>query len=277
VEFNGLSTLVGLTSKYPPELQPGQLRDLARIAFHIDLVVAQGATSVCDIGGGIGIFSLGCSVAGLETTLVDDFRDPVNFRYGDNFLELHRSHGVSVLCRDFISEGLDDFPPGSFDAVTTFDSMEHWHHSPKRLFHQLMRLLKPNGSIIIGVPNCVNLRKRITYPFGYGSWSRMSDWYERDRFRGHVREPNVDDLRYIARDLDLQDVRVIGRNWPGYHSSSRFVRMATAICDRAIQLAPSLCATIYLIGRKRPAKRAGRIEGRVDDRVLAETDPSRRA
>ena len=36
----------------------------------------------------------------------------------------------------------------------------------------------------------------------------MAHWYEPELFRGHVREPDVDDLRYIARDMGLEDVVV---------------------------------------------------------------------
>jgi SAM-dependent methyltransferase len=246
--------LTGLISKYPKELHENLTMELPRIIFHVDLVVAQGATSVCDIGGGIGLFSLGCALSGIRTTLLDDFRDPVNLEQGNDILDLHRSHGVQVVCRDFVGEGPGDFPPASFDAITTFDSMEHWHNSPKRSFRQAMKLLKPNGALIIAVPNCLNLRKRISFPLGYGRWSAMADWYERDQFRGHVREPNVDDLHYIARDLNLRDIRILGRNWPGSESDSRWMRMATAIVDRAIRPMPSLCATIYLVGRKGPTE-----------------------
>jgi hypothetical protein len=78
----------------------------------------------------------------------------------------------------------------------------------------------------------------------------MTDWYESEVFRGHVREPDVDDLRYIARDLRLTDVRVIGRNWLGFETRRAWVRAITAIVNRALILAPSLCSDIYLIGHK---------------------------
>ena len=44
---------------------------------------------------------------------------------------------------------------------------------------------------MVGVPNCVNLRKRLTVPLGRGKWSPMADWYEQPSFRGHVREPDA--------------------------------------------------------------------------------------
>jgi len=90
------------------------------------------------------------------------------------------------------------FPADSLDAVTTFDSMEHCHDSPKRLFGDIARSLEPGGWLVIGVPNAANLEKRIEALIGVTEWSSMDEWYEKDSFGGHVREPTVRDLRYIA-------------------------------------------------------------------------------
>ena len=134
--------------------------------------------------------------------------------------------------------------------------MEHWHNSPKRLFRSLASALKGGGLFIIGSPNCVNLRKRITVPFGVGKWSQIEDWYETERFRSHVREPDIADLRYIASDLGLEEVKIIGRNWTGYRSRFRVARMITPVIDRILRLRPSLCSDIYMVGR-RPRTQCG--------------------
>jgi SAM-dependent methyltransferase len=181
--------------------------------------------------------------------LVDDFDDAVNHRVGASILDLHRARGVEVVSRDVVEKGILDIP-GSFDVVTTFDSMEHWHQSPKRLFHEVVQKLNAGGAFVLGVPNCVNMRKRLTVPFGIGKWSGMQEWYEADRFRGHVREPDIGDLKYIARDMGLRDVRLFGRNWLGYYSARRAIRLATKVMDYPLRLRPSLCSDIYLIGRK---------------------------
>lgn len=244
-------TLTKVAAEYPPgELRNSQMADIDRIAFHVTLVLSCGSHAVCDIGGGIGMFSVGCAALGMNATLVDDFRDPVNLRFGNDILKLHRAHGVRVISRDVVMEGVGDFARESFDAVTIFDSMEHWHHSPRSLFRQLLNCLKPGGLFLLGGPNCVNLRKRITVPFGFGKWSSMSDWYESDVFRGHVREPDVDDLRYIAQDLGLKDVKIVGRNWLGFRNSRAWIRAIAPIVDRALILAPSLCSDIYLTAHK---------------------------
>jgi SAM-dependent methyltransferase len=181
--------------------------------------------------------------------LVDDFDDAVNHKYPIDSLGVHKRYGVKVVSVDVL-KGRLDFAPGSLDAVTTFDSMEHWHSSPKVLFHTLMKVLRPGGFFMLGVPNCVNLRKRVTLPFGVGKWSSVEEWYEPPVFRGHVREPDVDDLRYIARDLGLIDVKTFGRNWLGYASRYGWVRTLVPYADRLLQMRPSLCSDIYVTGKR---------------------------
>ncbi|MGA9060984.1 MAG: methyltransferase domain-containing protein [Terracidiphilus sp.] len=239
-----------LALRYPPELVQRQLKDVERIAFHISLIrklVQKENPVIADIGGGVGLFSSGCAALGMKVTLADDFRDQVNFSFaGVNALALHRELGVTVQSCDVIG-GLS-LPENHFDAITSFDSMEHWHHSPKKLFHGLIASLRQGGWFIVGVPNCVNLRKRITVPFGIGKWSQFSFWYDQEVFRGHVREPDVDDLRAIGVDLGLQKVRILGRNWLGYDRP--IIRRLLPAFDRILSLRPSLCADIYLVGRK---------------------------
>jgi SAM-dependent methyltransferase len=251
------NTLKGAAAKYPDNMVAEQMRDIPRIAFNMSLALdpsypkQTSEVEICDLGGGIGLFSLGCAAYGLKrTVLVDDFDDEVNRRVRASILELHRGLGVEVVARDVVGRGMQDID-GSFDAVTTFDSMEHWHHSPRKLFHQVMDKLKPGGVFVLGVPNCVNLRKRVAVPLGFGKWSRMQDWYEPELFRGHTREPDVGDLKYIAKDMGLTDVRIYGRNWLGYDSPRRIVRMAARVFDHPLRIRPSLCSDIYLVGVKR--------------------------
>jgi SAM-dependent methyltransferase len=190
--------------------------------------------------------------------LVDDFLDSVNRRVGDSVFVVHKKYGVRVLSRNLISDGLADISE-RFDVVTNFDSMEHWHHSPKKLFGQVgKQLLKPSGRFVLQVPNCVNLRKHLSVPLGVGKWSKMEDWYEEQEFRGHVREPDVADLCYIAHDMGLKDVQIFGRNWLGYASPSRFVRLGTWIVDMPLRMFPSLCADIYMTGHS-PTANSGTV------------------
>lgn len=258
MENNGnlITILKKITARYPPDMKSGQLRDVPRIAFNIGIGLQAlnrsepAGLDICDIGGGVGLFSIGCATYGFKrTVLVDDFDDPVNHEVGDAILDLHRASGVEIISSDVVLNGIRDIA-GQFDIITTFDSMEHWHHSPKKLFQDIVKKLKPGGVFVLGVPNCVNLRKRISVPLGLGKWSEMSDWYETEFFRGHVREPDISDLSYIARDMNLVNVKIYGRNWLGYYSTSKAVRTATAILDHPLRLKPSLCSDIYMVAMK---------------------------
>ena len=230
--------------------------DIPRISFHINLIldttkpIPVTELEICDIGGGIGIFSVGCAALGMKrTVLIDDFEDPVNKKVGASILDMHKRLGVEIITRDVIKKGIQDIE-GTYDVITTFDSMEHWHNSPKRLFRQVVEKMNKNGFLILGVPNCVNMRKRITVPLGIGKWSQMKDWYEEDTFRGHVREPDTSDLIYITHDMGLVDRKIYGRNWLGYISPNSTIRLLTKILDYPLRIKPSLCSDIYVVGRK---------------------------
>jgi len=251
-----IDILRNVTNQYPKEIMDIQALDIPRIFFHINIVLdvtnykPHNELEICDIGGGIGLFSAGCAAYGMKrTVLIDDFDDSVNHTVGISILDLHRRLGVEVIARDVIENGIRDIE-GSFDVISTFDSMEHWHHSPKRLFHEVVEKLNQGGVFVLGVPNCLNMRKRITIPLGIGKWSTMQEWYEMEKFRGHVREPDISDLIYIANDMGLVNIKIYGRNWLGYHSSNAAIRFLTKIMDFPLRLRPSLCSDIYLIGRK---------------------------
>jgi SAM-dependent methyltransferase len=245
------SQLRALARAYPPNLVDHQLADLPRIMFHLQLVVTRCGPQarVCDVGGGIGLFSLGCAALGMRVLLIDDFGDPVNALIGDEILELHRRRGVEVVRRDVIENGVA-LEPETFDAITTFDSIEHWHHSPRRLLRQLEAALRPGGTLVIGAPNRVNLRKRLTTLLGINDWSPFDEWYFPDRFRGHVREPTVDELHRIAADLNLDHVEILGRNWLGLTHRRRGVRVMSRLVDRPLRRAPALCSDIYVVGAR---------------------------
>jgi hypothetical protein len=85
---------------------------------------------------------------------------------------------------------------------------------------------------------------------GLNNWSRFAEWYEPPVFRGHVREPDVKDLRAIAADMRLTNVRIVGRNWLGLRASNAGIRGMATLMDWPLRAFPSLCSDIYLIGQK---------------------------
>lgn len=86
--------------------------------------------------------------------------------------------------------------------------------------------------------------------FGRAKWSALTDWYDVEFFRGHVREPDLEDLIWIARDMGLINIKTYGRNWMGHYSSSRVVRLLTKLVDIPLRIFPNLCSDIYVVGQK---------------------------
>jgi 2-polyprenyl-3-methyl-5-hydroxy-6-metoxy-1,4-benzoquinol methylase len=249
-----LDTLRKLAMRYPEEMREGELASVERTSFHLGLAIQYAGKQdlvIADIGGGHGLFSTGCAALGMKVTLVDDFGNPVNYTEASKeALKIHEELGVEILRLD-APRNLA-LPKEHYDVVTTFDSIEHWNHSPRKALHVMLDSLKEQGWMIIGVPNCVNLRKRLTVPFGKGKWSPMKYYYWEDEFRGHTREPDVDDLHYISRDLGLEEVKIYGRNWMGWGHPK--LRRIMPILDPLLQLRPTLCSDLYMVGRK-PAKK----------------------
>src|SRR5437868_2738219 len=108
--------LTEIAMEYPSAMIEDQSQDVDRITYHIGLVQRYGKPGgrICDIGGGIGLFSPGCAALGYETTLVDDFKDEINLRSGRDVFAPHARRGVKIISRDVIAEPVD-FPENRFD------------------------------------------------------------------------------------------------------------------------------------------------------------------
>jgi 2-polyprenyl-3-methyl-5-hydroxy-6-metoxy-1,4-benzoquinol methylase len=96
--------------------------------------------SVVDVGAGIGEFAShvprGAFFCGLELS--------------SQAVQIAKSLGRHVIQMD-ITDNLNEFE-SKFDVVTCFQVLEHLH-SPNLLVNSLIKLCKPNGLVIIAVPN----------------------------------------------------------------------------------------------------------------------------
>jgi SAM-dependent methyltransferase len=237
-----------IASRYPNILHPFLSDNRARFLWEAAQVTSRlkPPGHILDLGCGLSPVPLICAQAGFQVTVMDDFHDSFCNNERLSVLEFHREQGINIVDGDLFSVPVPR-PHCGFDGIICLHSMEHWNRSPKRLFRDLCQDLKPGGIFLLGAPNCANLRKRLTLLAGRGKWSSMKDWYEEDVFRGHVREPDVDDLTYLARDLGFRNYRVHGKNWMGFRSPNALIRILTALNDPVLRLRSSLCSDIYLL------------------------------
>ena len=228
---------------------------LPRVCEEISWIAARGET-VVDLGGGAGFHASICACLGMEAYCVDSFMLRHKGHAGDHFNEHNASaeKAASELGVRFIHTDLLDWTPAfekdAIDVVMSLDNLEHLHHSPKGLYSQMVDCLAPGGLFLLGTPNAANLAKRVRVPLGKNIFASMDAWYCKELFIGHVREPVLADLTFIARDLGLHVQAVFGRNWIGLEKVPSSLSAPAKAADRLLRVFPSLCSDIYILAAK---------------------------
>lgn len=150
--------------------------------------------SVLDLGSGIGIMTLALQRLGARAKGVDHFIFPTekaNFYTIQHFQELQnlwKKNQMEIIKGD-ISQTPFSFSEGNVDIIVCDATIEHLIHSPKALFGEAHRLLKPGGYFFVTTPNLSNLLRRIRFLFGKSPYWDLKDFFDQeDNFRGHRRE-----------------------------------------------------------------------------------------
>ena len=239
----------------------------ARMEFYVRLTAQANPLApgkfLVDLGCGLSLFGLLCRMYGPEVACVDDFGGGGGIAPGGvNVLPpvldwARTTHGIKVHSMDFIEQPLP-FGSGTVDWVTCFHSLEHWHHSPRRLFSEILRILKPGGSLILATPNAANLRKRLFLLWGKSNFPELQEWYREGDpvFRGHVREPVLQDLEDLMQWNGLRVTDRQGRNFIGGDSLALsflpkpIVHFLARSSEGFLQLFPTLCSDLHVVGQK---------------------------
>src|SRR5262245_38505137 len=89
---------------------------------------------------------LGDAALGMRVVVIDIY-DYMSQARLELFKSVFAPYCVQVVKRDCVAESIE-FPENTFDVVTSFDSIEHWHGSPKPALHALKRGLRPGGLLL---------------------------------------------------------------------------------------------------------------------------------
>jgi SAM-dependent methyltransferase len=240
-----LETVRALALCQPTPLRERQLAGAARVASQLHAIRGAG-TAIADLGGGSSLFAPACAAIGMQAWLIDEFRG-ARGAADHHALGLHRTLGVGIVETPLLHWS-ERFASESLDVVTCFDGLARWHHSPRPVFAEAHRVLKPGGTLLIGAPNAASLRRRVGVPLGFGSGASFEDWFYPEELTASVREPVLGDLLRLVRELGFERSDVWGRSFPAAGSRAR--RAAGRVLDLALRPFPTLCSELYVLARK---------------------------
>ncbi|MEM4216731.1 MAG: class I SAM-dependent methyltransferase [Candidatus Methanomethylicaceae archaeon] len=137
----------------------------------------------------------------------------------------------------------DDF----FDAVTSFDVIEHLPGSPRHYLMEIYRVLKPGGVFFLSTPNVASLANRVLLLMGRSIYNPLNEWFDppgdedSSEFSGHWREYSVSELVYMVQAVGFQ---VLEKGCRSRLLTSR-VRSANTLEKILYGIADVLTSTIF--------------------------------
>ncbi|HVS83652.1 MAG TPA: methyltransferase domain-containing protein [Pyrinomonadaceae bacterium] len=150
--------------------------------------------------------------------------------------------GFEVSCCDLYPEifRLEDVPirPGdlnkelpfedrSFEFITCLEGLEHIEN-PQQAMREFARLLRPGGTLIVSIPNILNIEERLKWliygytshfkPITRGHVERLRVEYDnREEIAAHVNPIGYSELRYILEKYGF-DIVSVHRDKPKAHA-----------------------------------------------------------
>jgi SAM-dependent methyltransferase len=253
-----VDALLRAAARYPERLRANE-EFMVRVGQYPDRLERSFAPGgrVVELGGGVACTAVALAALGMEVHVVDNFSRPYYaLEPWKRARRLVEEAGVHLHEADILDCDLAFVADGSVERIVTFDCLEHLHHSPKHMLERCVDKLAPGGRLVIGVPNAVNLMKRVRVLVGRSNLGPVDEFYHRgDPFTGHVREWTAGELVRLAGWLGLCEARVTGRNWLGYRKYRPVPVLAKFALDQALRPFPALCSDLFLEAVKPAARR----------------------
>ncbi len=212
--MNAEKAFKDLIIKFPFKgyINTNSLNGIYKTVANVAIKNLKPGASILDFGSGpcdkTGLLKL----MGFNCTACDDLQDEWHTEENNREKILNFANSLDIQFYQLNGNELP-FENESFDMVILNDVIEHLHNSPRSLLESLIEKLKYNGILFITVPNAGNIRKRINLLIGKTNMPPFSEyyWYQ-GPWRGHNREYVYDDLKKLAKFLNLKDVNIRGEN-----------------------------------------------------------------
>ena len=157
--------------------------------YYFKTLLAPGGQTVLDLGCGEGFFAESLAGMGHRITGIDALAHPQHAAVLERYLQAD------------LSQGLPDLQGQKFDKVLLMDLLEHLPR-PEVVLQDCLRVLKPNGTILMSVPNVANIAVRLMLLFGSFTY--------RDRGildKTHLRFFTARSARQLVEDSGYEVVR----------------------------------------------------------------------
>lgn len=192
----------------------------------------------------------------------DTFEDPWHSKPEnlDPVLNFAKQLGVPVH-----TQGGDyslPWEPQSFDIVTITNVIEHLHESPREILNFAGEYLKPEGLLLVSMPNSVNLRKRLDVIMGRTNYTPVQGFYDYiGPWTGHVREFTLEETSQIVEWTGFQ---VVGKKMFHGMLKSRLRNPALrAVFKGLCGIWPKYKDSLLIVGKK-PAHWAPRVTSQAE-------------
>jgi SAM-dependent methyltransferase len=246
--------IAAVSRRFPfPGYMDGDIRPYLTVAGIASRYLPPGA-HVLDFGAGPCDKTAVLQLLGFQCSAIDDLRDPWHLQ-GDNrakIVAFAKEMGIDLQVTDRVTLSSQ---LRRFDLVILADVLEHLHRSPRTLLTDLLEALKPEGYLLITVPNAANVRKRLAILRGKTNLPPFDQFYwSEGPWRGHVREYTKDDLTALASYLGLQTLELRST----HHMLDKVPKHMKRVYRALTVLCPGWRDSWVLLAQKPPHWRAPR-------------------